>query len=140
VSRPLDPTVSPHTDSRPSAGELFSDVAADLSTLMRQEVDLAKAELRQSATQAGKGAGLLAGAGVGGYMVLLFASVAAWWGIGDKTGHGWSALIVAAIWLIVAAVLGLMGRREVSAVSGAPQTAQTVKKIPSAVRGNEGTS
>jgi len=140
VSSPLDPAVSPPADPRPTAGELFSDVAADLSTLMRQEVELAKAELRQSATRAGKGAGLLAGAGISGYMVLLFASVAAWWGIGDTTGHGWSALIVAAIWLIVAAVLGLMGRREISAVSGVPQTAQTVKKIPGAVRGNEGTS
>jgi hypothetical protein len=107
---------------------------------MHQEVELAKAELRQSATRAGKGAGMLAGAGISGYMVLLFASVAAWWGIGDATGHGWSALIVAAIWLIVAAILGLMGRREISAVSGVPQTAQTVKKIPDAVRGNEGTS
>ena len=140
MSSPLDPTVPPPADPRPSAGELFSDVAADLSTLMRQEVELAKAELRQSATRAGKGAGLLAGAGISGYMVLLFASVAAWWGIGDTTGHGWSALIVAAIWLIVAAVLGLTGRREISAVSGVPQTAQTVKKIPGAVRGNEGTS
>lgn len=139
MSGPFDPAVPP-PDSRPSAGELFSEVAEDLSTLMHQEVELAKAELRQSATRAGKGAGLLAGAGVGGYMVLLFASIAAWWGIGDAIGHGWSALIVAAIWLIVAAVLGLMGRREISAVPGVPQTAQTVKKIPDAVRGNEGTS
>lgn len=138
MSGPFDPAVAP-PDSRPSAGELFSEVAEDLSTLMHQEVELAKAELRQSATQAGKGAGLLAGAGVGGYMVLLFASIAAWWGIGDAIGHGWSALIVAAIWLIVAAVLGLKGRREISAVPGVPQTAQTVKKIPDAVRGNEGT-
>ena len=130
----------PPPDSRPSVGELFSEVAEDLSTLLHQEVELAKAELRQSATRAGKGAGLLAGAGFGGYMVLLFASIAAWWGIGDAIGHGWSALIVAAIWLIVAAVLGLMGRREISAVPGVPQTAQTVKKIPDAVRGNEGTS
>ena len=135
----LDPTVPP-PDSRPSVGELFSEVAEDLSTLMRQEMELAKAELRQSATRAGKGAGLLAGAGFGGYMVLLFASIAAWWGIGDAVGHGWSALIVAAVWLIVAAVLGLRGRREISAVPGVPQTAQTVKKIPDAVRGNEGTS
>lgn len=139
MSGPFDPAVPP-PDSRPSAGELFSEVAEDLSTLMHQEVELAKAELRQSATRAGKGAGLLAGAGVGGYMVLLFASIAAWWGIGDAIGHGWSALIVAAIWLIVAAVLGLTGRREISAVPGVPQTAQTVKKIPDAVRGNEGTS
>jgi Putative Actinobacterial Holin-X, holin superfamily III len=139
MSRPLDPTVPP-SDTRPSVGELFSEVAEDLSTLMHQEVELAKAELRQSATRAGKGAGLLAGAGFGGYMVLLFASIAAWWGIGDAIGHGWSALIVAAIWLIVAAVLGALGRREISAVPGVPQTAQTVKKIPDAVRGNEGTS
>ena len=73
-------------------------------------------------------------------MVLLFASVAAWWGIGDATGHGWSALIVAGIWLVIAAVLGMTGRREISAISGISQTAQTVKKIPEAVRGNEGTS
>jgi hypothetical protein len=139
VSSPFDRAVPP-PDSRPSVGELFSDLTADLSTLMHQEVELAKAEVRQSATRAGKGAGLLAGAGVSGYMVLLFASVAAWWGIGDATGHGWSALIVAAIWLIIAAVLGLMGRREISAVPGIPQTAQTVKQIPDAVRGNEGTS
>ena len=130
----------PSSDSRASVGELFSEVAEDLSTLMRQEVELAKAELRQSATRAGKGAGLLAGAGVSGHMVLLFASVAAWWGIGDATGHGWSALIVAAIWLMIAAALGLMGRREISAVPGIPQTTQTVKQIPDAVRGNEETS
>jgi hypothetical protein len=73
-------------------------------------------------------------------MVLIFLSVALWWGLGDKTGHGWSALIVAAVWLVVAAVLGLMGRKEISAVSGVPQTAQTVKKIPAAVKGNEGRS
>ena len=140
MSSPLDPTVPPPADPRPSAGELFSDVAADLSTLMRQEVELAKAELRQSATRAGKGAGMLAGAGVSGHMVLLFGSVAVWWAVGDTTGHGWSALIVGAAWLIIAAVLGLLGRKEISAVSGMPQTAQTVKKIPDAVKGNEGTS
>ena len=139
MSSPLDPAGS-SADTRPSVGELFSDVAADLSTLMRQEVELAKAEVRQSAVRAGKGAGMLAGAGIGGHMVLIFLSVALWWGLGDKTGHGWSALIVAAVWLVIAAVLGLMGRKELSTVSGVPQTAQTVKKIPAAVKGNEGVS
>jgi Putative Actinobacterial Holin-X, holin superfamily III len=139
VTSQLGPTM-PVPDSQASVGELFSEVAEDLSTLMRQEVELAKAELRQSATRAGKGAGLLAGAGISGHMVLLFASVAAWWGIGDATGHGWAALIVAAIWLMIAAALGLIGRREISAVPGIPQTTQTVKRIPDAVRGNEDTS
>jgi hypothetical protein len=139
VSGQFDPTVAP-PNSRPSVGEVFSDLAADFSTLMRQEVELAKAELRQSATRASKGAGLLAGAGISGHMVLLFASVGAWWAIGDAIGRGWSALIVAAAWLVIAAVLGLMGRREISAVPGVPLTTQTVKKIPDAARGNEGTS
>jgi tetrahydromethanopterin S-methyltransferase subunit G len=140
VSTPLDPAVPPAPGPRPtdntrSVGALFSEVAEDLSTLMHQEVELAKAEVRLSAKRAGKGAGMLTGAGLGVWMVLLFVSIAAWWGIGDSTGHGWSALIVAAIWLVIAAILGLAGRREISGVSGAPQTAQTVREIPDAVRG-----
>jgi hypothetical protein len=144
VSTPAEPPALPELrtpdGSRPSVGELFSDVATDLSTLMRQEIELAKAEVRESAAKAGKGAGLLAGAGISGHMVLIFVSVAAWWGLGDSIGHGWSALVIGAIWLVIAAVLGLAGRREISAVSGLPQTAQTVKKIPAAAKGNEGTS
>jgi Putative Actinobacterial Holin-X, holin superfamily III len=126
-------------EARPSVGDLLSDVTQDLSTLMRQEVELAKAEIRQSASRAGKGAGMLAGAGVSGHMVALFISVAAWWAIGDSTGHGWSALIVAAVWLIIAAVLALAGRQEMKSVTGLPRTAESVKKIPSAVKGNEET-
>ena len=56
-----------------SLGDLISEVTADLSTLMRQELELAKAELQQSASRAGKGAGMLGGAAVAGYFVLLFA-------------------------------------------------------------------
>jgi hypothetical protein len=139
-AEPASPDLRAPADIRPSVGELLADVAEDLSTLMRQEIDLAKAEIRRSATKAGKGAGMLAGAGVSGHMMLLFISVAAWWGLGDSIGHGWSALIIGGIWLVIAAALGLAGRREISAVSGMPQTAQTVKKIPAAAKGNEGTS
>jgi Na+/melibiose symporter-like transporter len=130
---------SPPAAERPSIGELLSDISTDLSTLMRQEVALAKAELTQSAKQAGKGAGMLAGAGVAGHFVLLFISIWLWWSIGDKTGHGWSALIVAALWAIIAAVLAARGRKEMKNVNGVPRTADTVKKIPSAVAGNEET-
>jgi hypothetical protein len=139
-TEPASPELRTPAGSRPSFGELFSDVAADLSTLMRQEIELAKAEIRQSATKAGKGAGMLAGAGICGHMVLIFGSVAAWWGLGDTVGHGWSALVIGGIWLVIAAVLGLAGHREISVVRGMPQTAQTVKKIPAAAKGNEGTS
>jgi Putative Actinobacterial Holin-X, holin superfamily III len=123
--------------NRESIGELLSDITTDLSTLMRQEVELAKAEVKQSATRASKGAGMLAGAGVAGHFVLLFVSIAVWWGIGDSIGHGWSALIVAVIWAVIAAVLSVVGRNQLKTVQGVPRTTETVKKIPSAVAGNE---
>jgi hypothetical protein len=123
--------------SRSSVGDLLSEVSSDLSTLMRQEVELAKAEIRQSASRAGKGAGMFAGAGVAGHMVLLFLSIAVWWGLGDSIGRGWSALIVAAVWLIIAAVLALTGRSELKSVTGLTRTTESVKKIPTAITGNE---
>jgi len=120
-----------------SLGDLISEVTTDLSTLMRQELELAKAEVQQSAARAGKGAGMLGGAGVAGYFVLLFLSIALWWAIGSATGLGWSALIVAVLWGIIGAVLYTMGRSSLKSVRGIPKTADTVKKIPDALKGNE---
>ena len=120
-----------------SLGELISEVTGDLSTLMRQELELAKAELAQTASRAGKGAGMLGGAAVAGYFVLLFLSLALWWAIGTATGLGWSALIVAVIWGIIAAVLAAMGRKSLRDIRGLPKTADTVKRIPDALKGNE---
>jgi hypothetical protein len=120
-----------------SLGDLISEVTQDLSTLLRQEVELAKAELQQSAARAGKGAGMLSGAAVAGYFVLLFASLALWWAIGSATGLGWSALIVAVLWAVIGAVLALVGRKELRAVRGLPKTTDSVKRIPDALKGNE---
>lgn len=128
------------SDGRPSIGELLADVSQDVTTLLRQEVELAKAEVRQSAIRASKGAGMFAGAGVSGHMVLVFVSIAVWWGLGNSIGHGWSAIVVAAIWLLIGVVLAAMGRGEMRAIKGVPLTADTVKKIPNAVTGNEETS
>ncbi|MCP2282201.1 putative Holin-X, holin superfamily III [Promicromonospora umidemergens] len=120
-----------------SIGELFSEVSRDLSTLIRQEVELAKAEAAQTAKRAGKGAGMFGGAGVAGHMVLLFLSLALWWGLSYLMGGGWSALVVAAVWAVIAAVLAARGRSEIKAMEGLPQTADSVKKIPDALRGHE---
>jgi len=132
----------PEADARqsggPSVGELLSDISADISTLIRQEVELAKAELRQSATQAGKGAGLLGGATVFGHLAVLFLAISAWWALGNEIGRGWSALIVTAVLAVIAAVLAMQGRKEMQAVSGMPATAATIQKIPDAVKGNDG--
>lgn len=120
-----------------SLGDVVADIAQDLSTLVRQETELAKAELRESAKRAGKGSGLLGGAGVAGWFVLLFLSVALWWAIGDALGLGWSAVIVAVVWAIIAAVLYSMGRGELRRVQGLPRTTETAKQIPEAMKGNE---
>ncbi|CAN7184614.1 phage holin family protein [Arthrobacter sp. LjRoot14] len=113
-----------------SLGDLLGDVTRDISTLMRQEVELAKAELKQSASRAGKGGGMLAGAGVAGHFVLLFLSLALWWALGTIMGLGWSAVVVAVIWGIVAAVLTAVGRKQLNAIKGMPQTAETLQEIP----------
>lgn len=133
MSSPVETT----TETPRSLGELIGEITSDLSTLVRQEVELAKAEVTQSAKRAGKGAGMFGGAGFAGYMVLLFLSIALWWALGDGMGHGWSALIVAALWAVAGAVLAILGRKEFAAIRGLDRTAETVKKIPNAIKGNE---
>nr|WP_322790003.1 phage holin family protein [Pseudokineococcus marinus] len=120
-----------------SLGELLGAVTSDMSTLVRQEIALAKAEAKESAAHAGKGAGMLGGAGVAGHFVLLFLSIALWWGLGNATGYGWSALVVAALWAVVAAVLAVVGRSQLRKTKGLPQTQQSLQKIPNAVKGHE---
>ena len=122
---------------RASIGELMGNVTRDLSTLMRQEVALATAELKQSGSRAGKGIGMFVGAGVGGFLVLLFLSISLWWAIGNLLGRGWAALIVAVIWAIIAAILFSLGKKEMERVRGIPDTTDTLGKIPNALKGNE---
>jgi hypothetical protein len=128
---------APTAPAEHSIGELLGEATRDLSTLVRQELELAKAELRVSAGQAGKGAGLLAGAGVAGHFALLFGSSALWWALGQAVGLGWSAVIVAALWAIAAGVLAMTGRTEMKRVRGLPATAETMRKIPNALKGQE---
>lgn len=120
-----------------SLGELLGEVTQDLSTLIRQEVELAKVELKQSATRAGKGAGMFAGAGVAGHFVLLFLSLALWYALGELIGLGWSAVVVAVLWAIVAAVLASRGRSELKSIKGLPQTAETIQEIPQTLKPRE---
>src|SRR5215218_9273468 len=91
-----------------SVGQLIGEVTKDLSTLMRQELELAKVEVKAEAKKAGQGAGMFGAAAFAGYMTLLFLSIALWWALSHLVGHSWSALIVAVIWGIIAAVTGTM--------------------------------
>jgi hypothetical protein len=119
-----------------SVGELIGEVTRDLSTLMRQELELARAELKQEAMKSGKAAGALGGAGFAGYMVLLFLSIALWSGLANVMDWGWSALIVAAVWAIIGGVLYTIGRNHLRQVRPTPErTVETLKEVPDALRG-----
>lgn len=133
----VDQTPSEAKAANTSLGDLVGEVARDLSTLMRQELELAKAELKQSATKAAKGAGLLGGAGYGAAMAVFFLSVALWWALSDVMGGGWAAVVVAVIWAVIALILYLVGRRQLKEVEGAPQTVETLKEIPETLKRNE---
>jgi hypothetical protein len=139
MTQPREPDTVPGSIGRDigdaSVGELFGQVAQDLSTLMRQELDLAKAETKQEAIQAGKAAGMLGGAGFAGYMVLLFASIAAWWGLANVMDQGWAALIVTAVWAVIGVVLFAIGRGQMQRVNPKPErTVETVRELPETLK------
>ena len=120
-----------------SIGDALGDVTKDLSVLFQQEVALAKAEVRQTATKAGQAAGMFAGAAVAAFLFVLFLSLALWVAISDRTGPGWGAVIVAAIWLVAGVVLYLVARAQMKKISGIPQTTETVRQVPNALKGHE---
>lgn len=121
-----------------SLGDLLGNVTKDVSTLMRQEIALAKAEISDSAKKAGKGAGLLGGAGYAGIMAVFFLSVALMYALSYWFDNlAWAAVVVAVIWAVIGLVMYLQGRKQLKTVQGAPRTAESVKKIPEAMKRNE---
>jgi hypothetical protein len=113
-----------------STGELLKELAGQTSTLVRQELDLAKAEMSQKGKQAGLGAGLFGGAGVAVLLALGCLSATAIAALAEGMDVWLAALIVTAIWAASAAVLALLGRQRVQeAAPVAPeQTIETVKE------------
>src|SRR3954471_23988952 len=110
-------------------GELVKDLAGQTSTLVRQEIRLAQAEVTQKGKVAGKGAGMLGGAAVAALLglgaltprliIALDAALPLWL----------AALIVTLLWLAVAGGLAVAGRNALRAATPpAPQTVETVKE------------
>lgn len=112
-----------------SLGEIVGEITTDLSDLFKAEVELAKTELRQEATRAGKGAGMLAGAGFAAFMLVLFLSITLMWLLDNVIKLEFAALIVAVLWGIAAAVLYGIGRKNLKKANPQlPQTQQTLKE------------
>ncbi|WP_078893432.1 phage holin family protein [Streptomyces sp. NRRL F-2580] len=103
--------VPPHPDGvEPSIGDLVDAIGQDLSALVRTEIELAKAELKQESAKAGKAAGMLGGAGYAGHLAMLFGSLTAVFAMSNVINIAWAALIVTALWAAVGAALYVSGR------------------------------
>jgi hypothetical protein len=120
-----------------SVGQLIGEVTKDLSTLMRQELELAKVEVKAEAKKAGQGAGMFGAAGFAGYMVLMFLSFALWWALENVMDAGLAALLVAVLWGVIGAVAFLMGRKKFQEVNPKPErTVETLQQVPGALKPN----
>jgi uncharacterized membrane protein YqjE len=112
-----------------SIGDLLKQLSEETSTLVKQEMALARAELTEQGKRAGAGAGMLGGAGVAGLLTLgaLTATLIA---LLDTAMDLWlAALIVTIVWAAIAGVLALQGKNKIKeATPPAPQTVETVKE------------
>jgi hypothetical protein len=119
-----------------SLGELVATATRDLSVLVRQEIELAKSELAEQAKRGAIGAGLLSGAGVLALLGLFLSCFAVAFAIAEGGGLPiWSGfLIVAGFFIVVGAVLGFLGVRAFSSVSGPDRTVRTVKSGLASIR------
>ena len=149
MSHPIPPTQAEQRAEHEGLGEMFKSLSTNLTTLLQQEVALAKTELatsveksKKSAKIMGTGRGLLAGAGIAGLFLLLFLSMALMWALGNVMHLGWAALIVAVIWAVIAAVLAVIGKNAVkrgqkklaaATKDPLPQTRETLGEIPDTV-------
>lgn len=121
------PRTADQGDDR-SVGEIVGEIASDLSNLVKQELDLAKTEAKKEARKAARGAGMFGGAGLAGYLTIVFLSLCLMFLLNNWMHIAWAALIVAAIWGIVAAVLAMRGRKEFQDFNPSLETTQQTLK------------
>ena len=104
-------------------GQLVADATHDLEGIVRGEIALAKAEVSSGAKVAGKGAGLLAGAAFLALMGLVFLLHSAAWGIAEWLPVWAGYLIVAVVVLILAVIIGVLGKKSLDKARPAPERA-----------------
>ena len=113
-----------------SLGDLFSDLSRETTTLVRQEVQLAKAELTQSASEAARGIGMLVAGGAVAYAGLFFLLLAIVFGLIEAGWDAWlSALVVGVVVVAIGAILVLRARESLKPANLAPRrTIETLKE------------
>ena len=94
-----------------SVGDLVGKLTSDFGSLVQSHIQLAKEEIVDEIKQAGRGAGLVGGAALEGWIALLLISFAAAWGLSGLFDSVWLGfLMVGLIWAVTAAALFISGR------------------------------
>ena len=113
-------------------GALFATASRDLSTLVRSEIELAKAEIRVDVKNGATGGAMFGAAGFLSLLAVVLLSIAAAYGLVALGLHpGWAFLIVAGAYLLLAAILGLIGKKVISKVGPPERTIRTSKDTAS---------
>ncbi len=124
-----------HTADRPSLGQLFATAGKDLSALVRSEIELAKAEVRADIRHAISGSALFVLAALCGLLALLPASIAAAYGVrAVGLSLGWSFLVVAGSYVVLAGIFALVGLNALQRVGPARRTRRTTSANVSLLR------
>jgi uncharacterized membrane protein YqjE len=132
-SRPSGPQAVPDVDvdpkPDPTLGELIGRTTSDLSELLRDELELAKVELKEEAKTVGKASALVGAAGLTAYLAVALLCFAAAWGLSEVVPEGIAFLIVGLVVGAVAAVMFLLGRNRFEHFEPVPrQTVETIQE------------
>ena len=111
-----------------SVGELVGELTDDFGSLVQSHVQLAKEEILAELKQAARGAGLISGSALGGWIAVLLISFAVAWGLAELVDSPWLGfLLTGVIWAAVAGALFFSGRRTLQDVQPVPQ--ETIDEI-----------
>jgi hypothetical protein len=114
---------------QPSLGQLFAEASRDLSALVHDEIELAKAEIRREVKNGATGGAMFGAAAFVVVLAVILLSIAAAYGLVALGLHpGWAFLIVAGVYLLAAVLFALMGKRAVSKVGPPQRTIRTSKE------------
>jgi hypothetical protein len=113
-------------------GELFSKLGSEVQVLLRKEMELAKVEVKEQANKAAKAGAMFGGAAVAGFLGLLLVAFAAAWGLAEAIPAGLAFLAVGLLFLAIAGLLALVGKKRIADFSPVPT--QAIKTLSADVQ------
>lgn len=124
----MEPTIDVRDARDRPLGALVAEATSELTTLVRQEIALAKAEVRQDVRAVAVGAGAFGAAGVTALLAVVVLTFALVFGLDAAGLPLWSAALAVGVgYLVLAGVLAMLGKSRISSAPGLPRTVRTIK-------------